>query len=433
MSPRRNDSIPAMHQLRNGLRIVSTPMQSARTMSIAFAVRAGSVYDPPRATGLAHFLEHLVFKATDDYSRPELAEAMQRCGNRFDPTTGKETISIAGTVPTGKLDDALALVASVTQRPRFESDDVETERQVVLEELRDWEDDPSKRIEALADRTLWGTHPLGRDTGGTRSSVRAISRVQVRRFHRRYFHPRNAVLSLAGPMSHRDLLGIARKHFGDWRPDAAAIMPKRHPISADAPAILQGRRSKVLRRSDTSQVWFSVSTTTPSYRHGYDAVLRAQLAQVLIGDGDGSRLWDGLRERMGLAYEVYATLDFYGESGVMSALCAVGRGRASAAVREMKRILDETADGFTREEFSRGKAALGAQIELSSDWNAANAARYAELALFEQPLVTPAQELAMLDKVRPPEFNRFVKANVRWDSAAVCAIGGGPALAAVRD
>jgi predicted Zn-dependent peptidase len=167
--------------------------------------------------------------------------------------------------------------------------------------------------------------------------------------------------------------------------------------------------------------------------HGYDAVLRAQLAQVIIGDGDGSRLWDGLRERLGLAYEVYATLDFYVESGVMSALSAVGRGRAGAAVREMKRILDETANGFTREEFSRGRDALAAQIELSSDWNAANAGRYAELALFDQPLVTPAQEMAMLNDVRVGEFNGFVKENIRWDTAAVCAIGGGPALAAVRD
>src|SRR5450755_1950578 len=99
----------------------------------------------------------------------------------------------------------------------------------------------------------------------------------------------------------------------------------------------------------------------------------------------------------------------------------------------MKRILDETADGFTREEFSRGREALGAQIELSSDWNSANAARYAELALFEQRLVTPAQELAMLNDVRVGEFNDFVRDNIRWDTAAVCAIGGGPALAAVRD
>src|SRR5450755_3390382 len=355
MSARRYNAIPALHRLRNGLRVVTTPMPNAQTTSLSFSVRAGSVYDPPRVPGLAHFLEHLIFKATDDYTRPQLAAAMQRCGNRFDPTTGKETISIAGTVPARKVDDALRLIASVTQRPRFDSADVDVERQVVLAELRDWEDDPSKRIEALADRTLWGSHPLGCDTGGTRPSVRLISRAQVRRFHRRYFHPQNAVLSLAGPMSHRDLLGAARTHFGDWRPALEAVMPKRHPIAVSGPVFPQGRRSKVLRRSDTLQVWFSLSTTTPSYRQGYDAVVRAQLAQVLIGDGDGSRLWDGLRERLGLAYEVYATLDFYGESGVMSALSAVGRSRAGTAVREMKRILDETADGFTREEFSRGR------------------------------------------------------------------------------
>jgi predicted Zn-dependent peptidase len=423
---------PGAFRLRNGLRVVAAPMPNARSVSFTLAVRAGSVYDPPRANGLAHFLEHLIFKSTSDYSRHELAAAMQRCGNRFDPATGKESIAISGTVPARKADDALHLVASVSQRPRFDSNDIETERLVVLEELRDWEDDPSKRIEVLADAALWGQHPLGRDTGGRRSTVREISRNQVLRFHRKYFHPRNAVLSIAGAMSERDMLSLARSHFGAWKTAQGAAVPKRHPIAPIAPSGVQRRRSKVLRRSDTSQVWFSASTMTPSYPAGYTAVLSAQLAQVLIGDGDGSRLWDGMRERMGLAYEVYATLDFYAEVGVMSAMAAVGRGRAGVAVREMQRLLQETSHGFTPEEFVRGKEALAAQIELSADWPSANAARFAELALIDEPLVTPAQELAMLESVRVTQFNDFVRENIRWDSAAVCAIGEGPALDAVR-
>jgi predicted Zn-dependent peptidase len=407
-------------------------MPESDALSMTLAVRAGSVYDPPRSNGLAHFLEHLIFKSTDDYSRHELAAAMQQCGNRFDPATNKESIQISGTVPVRKADDALRLVASVSQRPRFDPDDIETERLVVLEELRDWEDDPSKRIEVLADALLWGAHPLGRDTGGRRSTVREITRDQVKRFHRRFFHPRNAVLSMAGGISEREMLGLARRHFGDWKATGAAALPKRHPAATIAPSGSLRRRSKVLRRADTSQVWFSASTTTPSYPSGLEAMLATQLAQVLIGDGDGSRLWDGLRERMGLAYEVYATLDFYADIGVMSAMAAVGRGRAGIAVREMKRLLEMTSQGFSPEEFGRGKEALGAQIELGASWPSANAARYAELSLIDQPLFTPAQELETLEGVRVSGFNDFVREHIRWDSAAICAIGEGPALEAVR-
>ena len=419
--------------MSNGLRVVATRMPNARSLSIALAVRAGSVYDPPRTAGLAHFLEHLIFKSTRDFSRHELAATMQRCGNRFDPTTSKELISISGTIPVERTDDALRLVASVALRPLFDADDLETERHVVLEELRDWEVDPSKRIEALADKTMWGEHPLGRDTGGTRSSVRDITREQVRRYHRKYFHPANSVLSLAGPLRSEELFAAAERHFGDWTTSPYAAFPRRPIITVDMPAFRQGRRSKVLRRSDTQQVWFSISTTTPSYPDGYRAVLETQLAQTLIGDGDGSRLWDGLREQLGLAYEVYATLDFYSDIGVMSAMAAVGRGRAAAAVRETKRILADTVDaGFSREEVCRGKDALAAQIDLLAEWNAFNAARYAELALFDQKLVTPNEELAMLEHIGAGEFNAFVRERLRWESAAVCAIGEGPALAAVR-
>jgi|GEM_PF-1289783 len=423
---------PTAHTLRNGLRVVATPMPNERSFTIALALRAGSIYDPTKAPGLAHFLEHLVFKSTEDYSRHELAAAMQKCGNRFDPATNKEVISISGTVPARKADDALHIIASVSQRPRFDADDLETERRVVLEELRDWEEDPSKRIELLTDRTLWGRHPLGRDVGGTRASIREMKRAQVRRYYRRYFHPHNAVLSLAGPIGARDMLDMARRHFGRWQPSAIAAMPRRPVLSSFEPAFRQGRRSRVVRRSNSPQVWLAVSTTTPSYPDGYESVIRAQLAQVMIGDGDGSRLWDGLREKLGLAYDVYATQDFYADIGVMSAMAAVGRGRAGLAVREMRRILDGTRRGFSHEEFDRGKQALAAQIDLVADWTTLNAGRYAELTLFDQELVTPAREIAMLDAVRLGEFNRFYKERIRWESSAVCAIGEGAALEAVR-
>jgi len=423
---------PTTHRLRNGLRVVTTHIPGGDAVSIALAVRAGSIYDPPEAAGLAHFLEHLLFKATSDYSRAQLAAAMQRCGNRFDPGTTKEIVSLSGTVPSHKTSDALHLLSSVTRHPLFAHPDIETERQVVLEELRDWQDDPSKRIEALTDAAMWGAHPLGRDIGGTRASVRDITRAQVRRYHRRYFHPRNAILSMAGVLEESEMLDVAQRHFGGWRPAPGAVIPKAQSGAYYEPPLRQGRRSKILRRSNTQQVWFSMSTITPSYPDGYGAVLRTQLAQTLIGDGDGSRLWDGLRERSGLAYDVYATQDFYSRAGVMSAMAAVGRGRAGIGVREMKRILEETHHGFSLDEFERGRDSLSAQITLMGDWNAYQASRYAELTLFDQPLVTPAQELAMLRTFRVSDFNDFVKEKIRWDSGVTCAIGEGPALDAAR-
>jgi predicted Zn-dependent peptidase len=430
---RQPDPTPTLTRLSNGLRVVATTMPNARSLSIALAVHAGSVYDPPKTPGLAHFLEHLIFKSTDDLSRNDIAATMQRCGNRFDPTTSKEIISISGTVPMRKAGEALRLVASVAQRPRFDAGDLETERHVVIEELRDCDVDPSKRIETLADETIWGKHPMGRDTGGTPASVREINRDHIRNYHRRYFHPRNAVLSLAGPSGRDDMMALADRHFGEWRGSVHARMPRRPAISAGTLEVRHSRRSKVLRRADSQQVWFSISTTTPSYPDGHDAVLKTQLAQTLIGDGDGSRLWDGLRERLGLAYDVYATLDFYSQVGVMSAMAAVGRGRAAMAVRETKAILADTVErGFSREEVARGKDALCAQIDLMAEWNASIAARYAELALFDQELVTPNEELRRLRRFGAREFNAFLRERLRWDSAAVCAIGAGPALAVVR-
>ena len=167
-------------------------------------------------------------------------------------------------------------------------------------------------------------------------------------------------------------------------------MPRAAASAPHQPSMSRRRRPKLLRRSHSQQVWFSVSTTTPSYPDGYEAVLNTQLLQIMIGDGDGSRLWDGMRERLGLAYEVYATQDFYADVGVMSAMAAVGRNRARKALREMQRILQDTRNGFSSDEFDCGRESLASQITLYSDWNGEIARRYAELALFDQPLVTPA-------------------------------------------
>ncbi|MBV8281660.1 MAG: insulinase family protein, partial [Candidatus Eremiobacteraeota bacterium] len=425
------DINPRSQQLRNGLRVVATQTPESGTLSISLALRAGSIYDPRGAAGLAHFLEHLIFKATHDYTRQQLASVMQRCGNRFDPATSKELLSISGSVPANKTDHALDLISSVVRRPLFDRADIETERRVVLEELRDWEDDPSKRIEVLTDEALWGSHPLGRDIGGTQVTVRGITRAQVRSFHRRLFHPLNAVISLAGPQSAQELVETADRHFGSWSEHASAVVPKSRAHAPYQPALHRSRRAKMLRRKNTQQVWFSFSTTTPSYPDGYEAVLRTQLAQTMVCDGDGTRLWDGLREQLGLAYEVYATQDFYSDVGVMSAMAAVSNARARLAVREARRMLEETRHGFSKDEFARGREAFASQITLAAEWNAETARRYAELALFDQPLVTPAQELDMLARLRAAEFNDFVKAKIRWDASTLCAIGTGSVVEAL--
>jgi predicted Zn-dependent peptidase len=246
------------------------------------------------------------------------------------------------------------------------------------------------------------------------------------------FHPRNAVISLAGPQSSSELVDAAQRHFGSWCEHASAVVPKTRAHAPYQPALHRSRRPKTLRRANTQQVWFSFSTTTPSYPDGYDAVLRTQLAQTMLCDGDGTRLWDGLRERLGLAYEVYATQDFYSDVGVMSAMAAVSNVRAKLAVSEARRILEETRLGFSRDEFARGREAFASQIALAAEWNGETARRYAELALFDQPLVTPAEELNMLAAMRATEFNEFVKAKIRWDASAMCAIGAGSVVEALR-
>src|SRR5499425_3069187 len=226
--------------LPNGLVVITETMSHVRSVSVGVWVRNGSRREVPEENGLAHFMEHMVFKGTERRSAEAIAREMDSVGGMLDAFTSKEQICFNAKVLDQNLPIAFDVIADLVLRPRFDSDDVAKERQVVLEEIKMDLDNPEYLLHEIFTRGFWPEHPLGRPILGTPETVRRFSRDALRKRFRHWFAPDRLVLSAAGNVTHERVLELVEREFGGLR--AAGEREGFAAPSANAPIHLEPKR-----------------------------------------------------------------------------------------------------------------------------------------------------------------------------------------------
>src|SRR6188508_3093738 len=204
MPRRRSSALPIERSvLRNGLRVVTTHMPSARSVAVGLFVGVGSRHEDAPHAGLSHFLEHLVFKGTGGYPEPgELSEAIEGCGGAVNASTDRELTVYSAKVPAAAMQRGLEVVSELVLRPLLRKRDLTAEKPVIVDEIRMYQDSPGDHIFTLFDETLFGDHALGREIAGTPRSVRRASHEGVVGHWGRWYQPRHLVLAAAGAVTH---------------------------------------------------------------------------------------------------------------------------------------------------------------------------------------------------------------------------------------
>lgn len=301
--------------LGNGARIVTETLAQARSVSIGFWVGVGSRDEPREVAGASHFLEHLLFKGTDDHSASEIAEAVEAVGGEMNAFTAHEHTAYHARLPAAELTLGLDLLAEVFTRPAFRVHEVEAERQVILEELAMEEDSHEDRVLSLLADALFPGHPLGAEVLGTQETIETMTRDQIAAFHGRWYRPGNLVVAVAGALDHDQVVaGVERRLIGS----EAGPAPVRHPPLAPAQALRVGTQ-----RSE--QVHLAVGLRAFSCRD--DDRYALVLANQVLGGGTSSRLFRTIREERGLAYSVWSDLSFYTDTGALVAAAATAPAR----------------------------------------------------------------------------------------------------------
>ncbi len=300
--------------LPNGLVVITETMTHVRSVSVGVWVRNGSRREVQEENGLAHFMEHMVFKGTERRSAEAIAREMDSVGGMLDAFTSKEQICFNAKVLDEHLPIAFDIIADLVLRPKFDPEDVKKERQVVLEEIKMDLDNPEYLLHEIFTRGFWPGHSLGRPILGTPETVRKFNKDALRNRFAHWFAPDRIVLTAAGNVTHEKVLDLVEREFGGLKPNGK--MEDHSAPSTEAPIHLEAKR-------DLEQV--HVCMGVPSYPLAHQGRFGVAVMNNLLGGGMSSRLFQNIREKLGLAYAVFSELTPYSDAGMMTVYAGTAR------------------------------------------------------------------------------------------------------------
>lgn len=364
--------------LDSGLRVVTEALPALRSVAVGFWVGTGSRDEADEISGASHFLEHLLFKGTERRSAVEIAEAVESVGGDMNAFTAHELTAYYVRVPDDRLALALEILSDIVWAPGLRQEDVDSERQVILEEIRMRDDAPEDLVHELFGEAIFPEHPIGRDVIGTPATIEAMTPAQIAAFHGEHYHPSNVVVAAAGNLVHDEVVALVQAglvHTGGNRPERA---PWEHGAAPRPVALLE---------RDTEQAHVvlgmrAIGRTDP------DRYALTVLNQVL-GGGMSSRLFQEVRERRGLAYSVYSYRSAFEETGAL----AVAAGTAPERLDELVAVLEAelarlaSERGVTEHELASAKGHLTGSLALSLESSSSRMHRLgrSELTLGEVP------------------------------------------------
>lgn len=338
--------------LGGGLRVVTEYIPSVRSASVGVWVNVGSRDEGPTVAGAAHFLEHLLFKATPTRTAVDIAQSVDAVGGELNAFTAKEHTCYYAHVLDEDLELAIDLVADVVLNGRCAAGDVELERDVVLEEIAMRDDDPEDALGDVFLSAMFGDHPVGRPVIGSVESVSSMTRSQLHSFHVRRYIPERMVVAVAGNVNHDEVVKLVREYFG---PKLIRGRKPRPPRTGNTR--LTGRPGLVLINRDAEQTHMSLGVRVPGrhWRHRW----ALSVLNTALGGGLSSRLFQEIRESRGLAYSVYSTIDTFCDSGALSVYAGCLPERFDEVVRLTTEVLDSVArDGLTESELRIAKGSI---------------------------------------------------------------------------
>ena len=389
-------------EFTSGLRVLTERMPGVRSVALGFWVLAGSRDEPPPISGSSHFLEHLLFKGTRSRGARDIAEAFDAVGGEVNAFTAKEYTAFYARVRDRDLPMAVEHLSDMLRHSVLRSADFEAERRVILEEINVHEDAPDDLVHDLFTVTLWPGHPLGRPVLGTRQSIRAASREQVRRFYRRHYVPGNVVVVGAGNLRHETLLELLAEHMdtGRVRATGPSLWNLREPGAAPAPS---GRSLVKWRKTEQAHICVGTSglSRTDPDRFAFGVV------NIAVGGGMSSRLFQEVRENRGLAYSVYSYHSMYAEAGLFCAYVGTTPRRAKEVLSIVKGELQDVADrGLSSEEFERAKGHMKGSLVLSLEDPGGRMSRLGKSEIGHGETLTVNQLLARIEAVTEADARR---------------------------
>lgn len=342
--------------LPSGITLLTQPMPDRRTVSLGVWVRTGSRSESRATQGIAHFIEHMMFKGTETRDARAIAASLESLGGHLDAFTTREQVCYTARALSEHLPQAVDVVADILCRSRFDAAEIEREKSVIREEILSYEDNPEERLGDQLAAQVWGDHPLGRPILGSLESVGSFTPDVLRADFASRYRGDQLVVAAAGGLEHAALVDLVSRHFAP----PSGPPPETVPVSAPlAPTVLHVE-------DDVQQLYVSIGARALPF--GDPRRYAMIVLETLLGAGMSSRLFQRIREEAGLAYSVYSALDFLRDAGIVSVHMGVSpeRGRQALALlrEELARVV---AEGPAEDEVESTKRQLQGSIVIAQE------------------------------------------------------------------
>ena len=398
--------------LTNGLTIVTDELNTVETVSFGVWVKVGSRYESKSLSGVSHFLEHMAFKGTDRRSARGIAEEIESVGGQLNAYTSSELTAYHATVMKEDIGLGVDILGDILQHSVFEVEELERERAVILQEIAYTQDSPEDLVFELFQELAYPDHPLGRPITGLPEVVKTLDRSEIYDYMKHNYGSRNLVVAAAGNIEHEKFCELIKSAFGE--------LAEGQTIKPEKPTYIGGERHI---RKDFEQAHLVIGYPGPSAVESLR--LEVGIGSTVLGGGMSSRLFQEIREKMGLAYSVYSFISSYQDAGLMGFYAATSPDQSENLLERMQYEIENILKGITTDELNRAKALLKSGVVMSLESTSARAEKAARDLVIYGKILPISDLIARIDNV---SIDGVMEAMTNCLSSRVTLSQVGPAL-----
>ena len=398
------------YKLKNKLQVILAPQKETKAVTVLVLVGVGSRYEKNAQAGMAHFLEHMLFKGTP--RRPTtlaLSKELDKVGAEFNAYTSEDHTAYYIKINAEHLELALDMLSDMVWNSKLEDKEIKRESGTIIEEINMYEDDPKRMVNSLIQQLIFKGNSLGREVLGSKKTVRNVTHNKMKIFKNKYYLPHNIIISVAGNIESQQVQALVERYFGgNGRRTLRHISAKRGKIGFQKFKAYQAGPQINLKYKDSAQVHLDFGFVGPSYKD--KDLIAAQVLSALLGGMFSSRLFINVRERQGLCYYIHSAVYSYQDTGIFLVKSGLDKNRIFQAIQiilnELRKI---KAKGVSQQELNKAKENIKGKMILALEDSLSVAEWYGNQQLLVGKVKTPEQKIAEIMQITKPDVDRAAR------------------------
>ncbi|WP_371371207.1 M16 family metallopeptidase [Sporomusa aerivorans] len=398
--------------LSNGIRVISETIPYVKSVTLGVWIATGSRFEETHNHGVSHFIEHLMFKGTARRTAKDIAETVDAVGGQLNAFTAKECTCYYLKVLDAHADLAMDILSDMLLFSKFLPEDIERERQVVLEEVHMYEDSPDELVHDIHLDNIWPNHPLGRNILGTIPSIEKFNQDLVKEYYQDFYTPDNIVIAAAGNIAHEELVKLATCYF-------SKLPGKRKNVAIAPPAFYQAR---TIVSKDIEQVHVCLGTASVPQDH--PDIYPVHIMNNILGGGISSRLFQSIREEKGLAYSIYSYQNNYKDSGLLTIYAGTRPNNINQVLDLiMENLRELKTKGISEQELIKSKEQIKGSLLLGLESSSSRMSRIGKMEITLGKFVSLDEVVRKIDRVTLRDVNQMLEQMFTAEKMCLTALG----------